>query len=150
MFGALLILASSVLFLVKNDKTQAAAVSTEPNDLGSQKRHVILYAVWSASTALSVVIFSITFIALLNRPHDKPKTLVINSRWIRLAPRIPATVAIMCLPLIKDLTGSSWCGGVTLTVYAVFLWELVAGLEKDWKFFQPKDEEYMRVSRHGV
>jgi hypothetical protein len=26
-------------------------------------------------------------------------------------------------------------------VYVVFLWESFAGLEKDWRWFEPKDEE---------
>jgi hypothetical protein len=130
MFASLLILAASVLFLVKNDTTQA-----------SQENHVTRYAIWSASTSLAIVMFSMTCIALLNRALDKPRTLVINSRWIRVAPRIPAIVVIMCLPLVENLAGQTWCGAVSFTLWLVFLWEMITGLEKGWKFFEPKDEE---------
>jgi hypothetical protein len=139
MFGALLIEAASVLFLVKNNNTEAG--DSDNTDPEFEEKHFTLVAVWSASTSLAIVVLSMTFIALLNRPLDKPNTLVINSRWIRLAPRFPAVVLIMCLPLIKNLTGSAWCGGACVVLWLVYLWETFAGLEKDWKFFQPKDEE---------
>lgn len=141
MFGALLIVAASVLFLVKNDSTEVAAIHTDATDPQSEQRHFILLAVWSASTSLAIVVLSMTHIALLNRPLDRRNTLVINSRYIRLAPRIPAIVLIMCLPLIHNLTGSLWCGGASIILAIVYIWESFAGLEKDWKFFEPKDEE---------
>ncbi len=78
-----------------------------------------------------------TVIALLNLPLDRPKTLIINSRWIRLAPRIPALAVICCLPLSEHLSGAGWCGGVTTTLYAVFLWEWIAGMERNWKLLEP-------------
>ncbi len=81
-----------------------------------------------------------TCVALLHRSLDKPNTLVVNSRWIRLAPRVPAIALIMCLPLM-NLTGSSWCGLACIVTYVVFLWEVFAGMEKDWKWLQPKDNE---------
>jgi len=141
MFGALLIVAASVLFLVKNDSTEAAAIHSDSTDPASEQRHFTLLAVWSASTSLAIVVLSMTHIALLNRPLDKPNTLVVNSRYIRLAPRIPAIVLIMCLPLIHNFTGSSWCGGASIILALVYMWESFAGLEKDWKFFQPKGED---------
>jgi len=141
MFGALLIVAASVLFLVKNDSTEAAAIHTDATNPQSKQRHLTLLAVWSASTSLASVILSMTHIALLNRPLDRRNTLVINSRYVRLAPRIPAIVLIMCLPLIHNLTGSWWCGGASTILAIVYTWESFAGLEKDWKFFQPKNEE---------
>jgi hypothetical protein len=75
------------------------------------------------------------------QPGSRQATyLVVSSRWIRLAPRVPAIILIMCLPLMH-LTGSTWCGLATIIVYVVFLWESFAGLEKDWRWFEPKDEE---------
>lgn len=78
-------------------------------------------------------------VALLHRSLDKPNTLVVDSRWIRLAPRVPAIVLIMCLPLM-NLSGSAWCGFACIVIYVVFLWEAFAGLEKDWKWIQTEGE----------
>jgi hypothetical protein len=139
MFGALLILAASVLFIVKNDKISSAITEdiTDPEAAIERSTHS---AVWSASTALALTLFCMTCVALLNRALDKPHTLVVSSRWIRLAPRIPAVVLIMCLPLMH-LTGSRWCGLAFIIVYIVFLWETFAGLEKGWRWVEPRDEE---------
>jgi hypothetical protein len=141
MFGAFLILAASVLFLVKNDTTLAAAGNLEPTDPQSEESHVTRSAIWSASVSLAIVMFSMTCIAVLNRALDKPKTLVINSRWVRLAPRLAAIVFIVCFPLIKNITGASWCASVSVTLWIVFMWEMAAGLEKGWKFFEPQGKE---------
>ena len=82
-----------------------------------------------------------TMIALLNRSLYKPETLLVNSRWIRLAPRIPGIILIVCLPLIKSLNAGTWCGAVASILYGVFLWEWMAGMEKDWKILEPKSED---------
>ena len=82
-----------------------------------------------------------TAIALLNRPLDPPKTLVINSRLLRIAPRLPITVVIICLPLFPNMSGSIWCAAAVSLLYAVFLWEWFGGLEKDWKVFEEEEEK---------
>jgi hypothetical protein len=139
MFGALLILAASVVFLVKNDNVQTTS-DADVADPEADVKRATHYAVWSASTSLAITLFSMTGVALLHRSFDKPDTLVINSRWIRVAPRFPAMALILCLPLMQ-LSGSSWCGLASLVIYVVFLWEQYAGLEKDWRWFQPKEEK---------
>lgn len=147
MFGALLFLDASVLFLVKNrsarftdpaleSRQEDSSAEETPEEVGRFAH----YALWVASINLGLVMTCMTCIALLNRNLDPPKTLVVNSRLIRLAPRLPATALIICLPLIPNITGSIWCGAVVSLLYGVFLWEWMAGLERDWKFFEPKDE----------
>jgi hypothetical protein len=144
-FAALLILAASVLFLVQHPGAKVSAitaseVSAETDSLSDEEvNHFVLYALWSASISLCSAIFGMTLVALLNRPLDKPKTLLINSRWIRLAPRLPAVALIICLPLIPNLDAGIWCGAATSTLYVVFLWEWIAGLEKNWKLIEPKE-----------
>jgi len=132
MFGALLILAASVVFLAKNENiTTPHLDSATTTDSEAEAESYILKATWSASTTLAMVLFSMTSIALLNRPLDKPNTLVINSRWIRLAPRLPAIVVILCLPVIHGLSGGEWCAASCVLIYMVFFWELIAGLESN-------------------
>jgi ABC-type Fe3+-siderophore transport system permease subunit len=145
MFGSLLILAASILFLIKTTENPTAEItaretSAEASSPEAEHKY-IRYALWSASVTLALVISCMTSIALLNRPLDKPKTLLVNSRWVRLTPRIPGMAAIMCLPLFKSVTGAgTWCGAAVVTLYIIFFWEWVAGLERDFKFFEGKDE----------
>lgn len=98
------------------------------------------YALWSASTSCGIVLFAMISVAPLNRLLDKPKTLVINSSWISLTPRVPAIALIICLPFIKGLIASSWSGAVTGILFLVFLWEWTAGLESKWKLVEPWKE----------
>ncbi|KUJ19158.1 uncharacterized protein LY89DRAFT_683088 [Mollisia scopiformis] len=145
-YAALLILAASVLFLVEHpgekvSTTTSAEVSSETDPVSTEDLpHFTLYALWSASISLSSTIFAMTVAALLNRPLDKPKTLLINSRWIRLAPRLPAVALIICLPLFKSLTAGAWCGASISILYGVFLWEWMAGMERNWQLIEPKEE----------
>ena len=145
MFGSLLCLDAAILFLVQNYHASLTAASQKRQETSSDSKpadlaHSIERALWTASCSLAVTIIAMTSIALLNRPLDPPKTLVINSRLIRIAPRLPATVIIVCLPFIPGVDGSTWCSGAVSLIYCVFLWEWCGGLEKDWKVFESKYE----------
>jgi len=135
MFGGLLFLDASVLFLAKN-YGQPLVKGAQATEVA----HFVASALWVASSALIVTVACMTGIALLNKSLDHPKTLVVNSRLLRMAPRLPAAIFIICLPLIPELDGGQWCGAVVATLYATFLWEWLAGLEKNWKFIEPKEE----------
>ena len=137
LFGALLITAASVLFLVDH----VAEVTTSSTGDASPEPQFLRYALWTASAALSIVILTMTCLTLLNRPLDPPKTLLVNSRLLRMAPRALVIVVICCLPLPPNMAAGSWIGAATCTLYAEFLWEWIAGLEKNWRFLEPKDEE---------
>jgi hypothetical protein len=143
MFGALLILAASTLFLITHqDETIPPSIAAKRSEttptVTEEKLNGILYAIWSASISLGSVLICMTCITLLNRSLDKPRTLIINSRWIRLGLRIPITAVIVCLPLISNLTASRWCGAAVCLLYGMFLFEWVAGLERDWQFLESK------------
>lgn len=79
MFGALLILAASVVFLVKNNNvnTTGGTDSTTP-DL--EVKPATQHAIWSACATLSITLLSMTCVAFLHRSLDKPNTLVVDSR----------------------------------------------------------------------
>ncbi|TVY83535.1 hypothetical protein LSUE1_G002202 [Lachnellula suecica] len=148
MFGSLLILAASTLFLVEHPGHRST-VEPEPATLercaeeGTEEAEApkpAIYAIWAASATLAIVIALMTCIALLNRSLDKPKTLLVNSRWIRMAPRLVFIIIVCCLPLITHLSASEWCGGACALLYALFLWEWVSGLERNWHFLEPKNE----------
>lgn len=97
-----------------------------------------LYAMWSASVALAIVLFPMTAIALLNRPVDKEGTLVVNSRWVQMGFQTPVTVVIVCLPVMDGIIPSLWFGCAVPLLYALFLWEWITGLEKGCRFIEPR------------
>jgi hypothetical protein len=147
-----LFLDASVLFLIKNrganlitDSSSLEARQEGSSTPETAEEEVMIgrfahYALWVASVTMGQVMFCMTAISLLNRNLDGPKTLVINNRLLRIAPRLPATAFIVCLPLIPGMNGAIWCGATTSVLYGVFMWEWIAGLEKDWKLFEPKEE----------
>lgn len=138
MFAALLILAASTVFLVKNNTVTTTLGSDNTDPKSDDERKATHNAIWTGSVSLAITLFCMTTVALLHRSLDEPGTLMIHPRLLRLAPRVPAMVVILCLPLMQ-LSGGTWCGLATLVIYVVFLWEQFAGLEKDWKWFQPKE-----------
>ncbi|TVY41539.1 hypothetical protein LSUB1_G001995 [Lachnellula subtilissima] len=145
MFASLLILAASTLFLVEHQDVKihsSVDSSTVERRAGEAEPapKAAIFAIWSASVNLSCVILFMTCISLLNRPLDKPKTLLVNSRWLRIGGRLPIIVIICCLPLIKSLTPAMWIGIVVCLLYAVSFWEWIAGLERNWKLLEPKEE----------
>jgi hypothetical protein len=146
MFASLLLVAASTLFLVthrtdtkKATNTVTARDESDASELAS-KPDAVVSALWGASISLAVVLLSMSGIALLNRPLDPPKTLLVNNRYMRLALRVPVIVFIADLPLIKGMTGAWWCAAVVLALYSLFFWELIAGLEKGWTFLEPKND----------
>jgi hypothetical protein len=149
MFSSLLILAASILFLVEH---QGLSTSPSPSEPAAPERRAeesvmepvpkeSIFAIWSASVNLSLVILFMTSIALLNRSLDKPKTLLVSSRWIRMAPRIPLMAVICCLPLIEPLPSAEWFGITCSCMYGLFMWEWVAGLERHWQLLEPKSSD---------
>jgi hypothetical protein len=117
MFGALLFLDASVLFIVNNcserlidsadPALEARQETTTDEETPEEVGRFAHYALWVASITLGIVMTCMTFIPLLNRNLDAPKTLVINSRLIRMAPRLPVTIFIVCIPLIPGMTGGT-------------------------------------------
>ena len=89
MFGASLTLAASVVFLVRNAKI-ATAIDEDISDPVTIVECATHPAVWVSSISLAVTHLYIAYIALLNKSLDDPRTLIISSRWVRLALRVPA------------------------------------------------------------
>ena len=105
----------------------------------TEKSYSLLLARWTISAALSGTLILMTAKALLNRSLDTIGTLVVDHRYLRLAPRVAICVIIMCLPIVKDLDTTTFLGVLVALLQLVIFWELVAGMEKGFKFFEPKD-----------
>jgi hypothetical protein len=143
MFAALLFLDASTLYLVEHRdsrpiRKRETETPTQEED-SEEVSHYILFALWTGSISLASTLFSMTHLALLNRPFDPPRTLLINSRLIRLAPRLPAIAAIVCLPLFDKMDGGTWCGAAIIICYILFVFESIAGMERDWKVIEPRE-----------
>jgi len=147
MYEGLLTLAASILFLVQHTNATADVTpgiterATSETLTPEEEARFTNYALWSASASLGIVLFTMTSIALLDRPLDKPKTLIINSRLVRLAPRVPAIVVICCLPLIDGLSGGAWTGGAAAILYIIYMWEWIASLEKGFTLYERRLED---------
>jgi hypothetical protein len=72
------------------------------------------------------MILSITAKVLLSQLLDPPGTLIINNRYVSMAPRGLACVVIMCLPFIWNIPVYAFMGAVSGVVMPVIPWEYFA------------------------
>ena len=110
MFHSTLILGVSILFLVQHP-TSNALPPADPSDTGAADVAKIMYeAKWTVSVGLSTTIFCLSNIAILSRSLDKPGSLKVTSRYLRLAPRLALVVIAMCLPINRSLISIVFLG----------------------------------------
>jgi hypothetical protein len=78
---------------------------------------------------------------LLNHSLDPPGTLVVNHRYLRMAPRAVACIVTMCLPIVNGIRTTVFLGIIVGLLQSLILWEFVAAMEEGFQFFEPKDTE---------
>ena len=103
-------------------------------------RHTIQLRVATTSvcTALCAILTAFTVLSLLNRPLDEKGTLVINNRYIRLAPRI-ASILVFGTIWIHDWEDPTILLAILSTIiFAVVAFEWYASMETGWQVFEPK------------
>lgn len=100
--------------------------------------HTLRIATVTAFMSLAVILFTQTALALLNKPLDKPKTLLVNSRYIRLAPRVLAVVALFVMWVCDWQDPNAIIGFMALVCWLVFAWEANVGRERGGGIFEPK------------
>jgi hypothetical protein len=126
LFGTILLLDASIKYLIENS-------------LAEDKYSSLLLARWTISASLTGTLLLLTVKALLNRSMDPPGTLVIDSRYLRMAPRAIVCIVTMCLPIINDFNTTAFLGTLVGQLQLLILWELVAAMEKGFRFFEPKE-----------
>ena len=153
LFASFFLLDVSVLFLIANIDNSSDATQPAPGS-ASQRRGIgalvlgrrsegitigtdVNRALWTASTCLSISLFSITIISMLNKRLDKPGTLKVDSRLLRMAPRIVMAIVTVFLPLVPGLACWGWLLIEWAMMYAVVMWEFLAGLQTGAKLFEP-------------
>lgn len=174
LFGALVLFSSGTLYLVtyvpeaKVPDTKTSGPEAQPaerllrlsrraEEEVSQTPETLCIAIVTVFASSAVIMLSMTVCALLTKSLDKPKTLRVGNRWVRLAPRMAATLVLATIWLHHFESPSAVLGLLLLIIWFVGLWEYFAGMEKDAKFFEPKrnmgltpvvsDEERVRSGR---
>lgn len=141
MYAALLPLDAALLVLLTSTKTGGGGGGEGSAGSPEELAHVLKAAKWTAAVALGGTLFLMTFICLLNKPMDQPRTLLINNRYVRLAPRVAVATAIVCLAIKSNMPVRGLVSINVALLFSVVLWEWVAGLEKGAKLFEPKDRD---------
>ncbi|KAI9893596.1 MAG: hypothetical protein M1814_006392 [Vezdaea aestivalis] len=141
LFGSLLIFGSSLKFLVVHDEAYLTHAEPEP---GLARRaqdevtaHALLTARWSISITLSVALACMTGLALLNRPLDGPRTLIVNNRYLRLVMRPVAMAIMLGLSGYDKLSSSSFIGVVLGCLWAVLGYETIVGRIRGGGLWEP-------------
>ena len=137
MFGSTVILGVSVGFLIQHHDTSSQTARDSDSESGSRLAAAIYSAKWSVSSTLLIILVCLTLIALLNRSLDSHGTLKVNSRYLRLLPRLITAVIALCLAIDRTLTPYSFLGILTLILLLCLIWEWTASLESGGGFVEP-------------
>lgn len=139
LFSSLLTFVASVMFIIRHE--YQANYNQAQDEEGLTHSEVISYtydAVWTCATSLAIIMLSMIILALLDQPLDKPGTLRVDNRWIRLSGRMIYIIIIMMLPLYHDLDSELFLGVASGLFVALTMWEWNASLEKGGGFIEPR------------
>jgi hypothetical protein len=133
------LLDTSIKYLIQNSLASTNGPEVLPDDLG--KAHSLLLARWTISASLFATLLLMTLKSFLNRSLDRPGTLFINNRYLRMAPRAMVGIAVMCLSIVKYINTVTFLGIILALLQFLILWETVAAMEKGFQWFEPKDAD---------
>jgi hypothetical protein len=80
-----------------------------------------------------------TLKALLNRSLDRPGTLLVNNRYLRMAPRAVVCIVAICLPAVNEINTVTFLGSLVGLLQTLAWWEVMAAMESGAKWFEPKE-----------
>ncbi|KAL8950369.1 MAG: hypothetical protein Q9222_003586 [Ikaeria aurantiellina] len=137
LFHALLILGVGLDFLLehplvsaKTDLWNRAEGEGHAEEEEALRSHMYT-AKWTVSTALATTLAAQTLITLLSKSVDRKRTLKVDSRYLRLLPRMAIMVVVLCLPIRERMVASIYLTILVLMLVAVLIWEMVASLDSD-------------------
>ena len=139
MFHATLILGVSVVFIVQHPSNNAKQPPPAENPTQDEinATHFMYKAKWCMAISFSITIFCLSSIATLSRSLDKPGSLKVTNRYLRILPRMGLIAVAMCLPIEKSQTGTSFLGTLVAILGSVLVWEWYASLESSGGVFEP-------------
>ncbi|KAF2095829.1 hypothetical protein NA57DRAFT_58899 [Rhizodiscina lignyota] len=139
LFSSFLTLASSVMFMLRNHAQLPENVDQNDEKVPAEDlRDYIYSSMWTMSVSLSIILISMTCLALLDKSLDPPGTLRVNNRYVRLSGRIVYVVVILTVPIKKDLSMDLYLGIAGVMMSFLTSWEWVVSLEKGGSFFEPR------------
>jgi hypothetical protein len=131
----MLLLDASIKYLIQNSLPSTSG--SEAFDPG--KEYGLLLAHWTISASLDATLVWMTLKSLLHRSLDTPGTLLVDNRYLRMAPRAVVCVIVICLPAIEGISPYTFLGVIVGMLQLLIQWEGVAAMEKGAKLFEPKD-----------
>lgn len=127
-----------VLTLLSRQESSDSTTDTTSTETSAEQAHYRQAATWTAAGSLSIALLSMILMSLMNRSLDRPGTLIVNNRYIRLLPRFIIIPIVLCLPIKQDLNIEVFIAIVMMLLMVVVYAEFILGLEKGAKFFEPK------------
>lgn len=139
MFQSALILGVSIVYVVQHplDTSYEPPPEENPTTAEIDDANLMDKARWCLGISFSIVVICLSAIALLSRSLDKPGTLKITNRYLRLLPRLLLIVVAICLPLKQTMKAIDNLGIVVGCVVVILYWEWYASLDKTGGLFEP-------------
>ena len=137
MYHATLILGVSIIFIVEHPITNALTPKGDEaptfGEVETERglEQFMNSAKWSVAVSLSTVVTCQTLLALLSRSLDRPGTMKIDNRYIRLSARLIVVAVTMFLPLVRHMVGSVMLAILLALLTGCVLWEGIVCLDKN-------------------
>jgi hypothetical protein len=133
----------------ESDLTSSTS-SDEASDEEKILQHLVYVAMWTVSASLTISLQALTVLAVLNKSLDPPKTLIVNNRYVRLAPRMAAVPVVVCLPVGQHLLPGSFIGILAAVMYFLIMWEKICTIEHGGAIFEPWGEWKQNMDTPGT
>lgn len=139
LFASLLTFVASVMFIIRHQREQNYSQQKGEAELTPEQIYHYTYnAVWTCASSLAIVVLSMLVLALLEKPLDKPGTLKIDNRYIRMAGRVIYIVLVLCLPIKSHINPALFLGLAGAGLVVMTGWEWNSSLEKGGSFIEPR------------
>ena len=140
-FAAYITLSSGFLWFIHRDAgdTPQSSESSEIAHLPEEERLVLQYrALWDVGISIAVIVGGYTGVALLDRPLDPPKAILISNRYLRLIARpIYIIIILTVITAENGIDAYLYFGicGVGMTM--ILFYEVFASMERPARLFEP-------------
>lgn len=141
LFASLLTFVAAVMFILRHQNEQNYSqqqLKSQPELTPEQVTSYTYNAVWTCASSLSIIVLSMLGLALLDKPLDKPGTLRVDNRYVRMGGRVVYILIILCLPIKKNINPALFLGiaGAGLVLLTIYEWN--SSLEVGGGFIEPK------------
>ena len=136
---ATLTLSAALMFILRHSPATPADDRSDSEDIPDEKLPLYLHrAIWYVSGSLAIIMLSTISLALLDRPLDKPGTLRLSNRYVRLSGRAVYSLIVVLIPLQNNLKPGLFLGTCSLLLMALSVFEFVVSAQKGGAIFESK------------